>query len=264
MSLWTDRIANASKEDYGRLLYDATVTAQPEHILTLLAKGAMIVPIDEKQNTALHVAAKMGWHLKLEALTSSVADIDVENAKGRTALWYAAVKGHSKCVAILLNHPLKPKRLLDELLTEVVDRKLNVVVDYLLSYLIRERGWEQSKEYGRLMLAAVVNKDKKMIKTFKNRGFSINGGMMEKDGSIQYVNSPDLGSQSYHSNPILEAIRNKDLDMVEYLYSWIGARINIPIIVSLPNKEKVDIVHFSRMYGTPEITQFLEDFLPLN
>lgn len=262
MSFWTDRIANSSREDYPRLLYDASVTGKQEDVLTLLAKGAMILPIDEKQNTALHMAAKHGLSRNLQALTSYVADVDIENRKGRTPLWYAAVKQHYECLTILLNHPIKPKRHLDDLLERVFKQKLYVSVSVLTGYLLQEKGEKGCEKYGGLIESAVVNKDKAMIEVFMNRGFSINGGFMRRDGeeSCHYEDSPDLSSQYYESNPLLIAIKEKDLDMVQWLVSW-GAKIDIPVIVPGYLPEKGGILYFAARKSSSEIAKFLFDTL---
>lgn len=262
--LWHQRIASAKPEDYNQLLYDAVITAEPEHILKLLGLGAMLKSVDDKGNTALHVAAENGLHKNVQAITSFIADIEIENEKERTPLWFAAVKGHMECLTILLNHPKKPDHHLGETLDRVVELKLPKVADALLTYLLAQRGMEKCEKYGVLIEGGVVNQDVEMIKVFMKHGFSLNGGVTRRDGAgrARYRNEPDLTDLFYESNPIITAVRKDNLPMVEWLVEK-GAIVDIRLFGDeLHRYNVVNLLDFAEKRASPEIVEFLKSEMP--
>ncbi|KAL9951628.1 hypothetical protein ACROYT_G044329 [Oculina patagonica] len=54
-------------------------------------------------DTALHGAARYGWHEVVEALLSGRSSINLKDSQGKTALHFACVKGHDRVVELLLN-----------------------------------------------------------------------------------------------------------------------------------------------------------------
>ncbi|XP_078354244.1 transient receptor potential cation channel subfamily A member 1-like [Oculina patagonica] len=56
-------------------------------------------------DTALHGAARYGWHEAVEALLSgrNISSINLKDSQGKTALHFACVEGHDRVVEILLN-----------------------------------------------------------------------------------------------------------------------------------------------------------------
>jgi len=55
---WSSRIENAPKENYNPLLYDATLLAELDDVSNLLNHGALVIPVGNDNETALHLAAK--------------------------------------------------------------------------------------------------------------------------------------------------------------------------------------------------------------
>lgn len=94
MTLWDQRVSNPPSENLNQLLYDATAMAEPENVVTLLARSAMIVPMGEKKDTALHLAAKRGLSQKLAELVKVVPDVNLYDGLDCTPLVFAASKGH--------------------------------------------------------------------------------------------------------------------------------------------------------------------------
>ncbi|XP_078354215.1 transient receptor potential cation channel subfamily A member 1-like [Oculina patagonica] len=56
-------------------------------------------------DTALHGAARYGWHEAVEALLSgrNISSINLKDSQGKTALHFACVEGHDRVVELLLN-----------------------------------------------------------------------------------------------------------------------------------------------------------------
>lgn len=258
--VWNQRIASAKPEDYNQLLYDAAITAEPEHILKLLGLGAMLKSVDEKGNTALHVAAENGLDKNVQAITSFIADIEIENEKERTPLWFAAVKGHMECLTVLLKHPKKPDNHLGATLDKVVQLKLPEVANALLTYLLAQRGREKCEKYGVLIEGGVVNQDPEMIKVFMKHGFLLNGGVTRRDGAgrARYRNEPDLTDQYYESNPIITAVLKGNFPMVEWLVEN-GANVDIRLFGDeIHRYNVVSLLEFAEKRASDEMVEFLK------
>ena len=112
------------------------------HALKLLdsygtgASAAMNTPIDDSNNTLLHLACASGdTHLVL-ALVKRGANVNARNSYGSTALHRAASHGDPKVAAILLQHGAEPN-VVDEdgdtPLTSAVSLRHVAVVQQLLA-----------------------------------------------------------------------------------------------------------------------------------
>jgi ankyrin repeat protein len=262
--LWSQRVSNPPPANLNQLLYDATAMAEPEDVITLLAKGAMIVPIGERMDTALHLAARRGFAVKLEALASVESTVNIEDKYNRAPIAFAALKGHHECVQVLLKHPKKPAYDLSKLLGEAVNEGQSKSVDALLGYLLERRGMERCEKFGDLIESAVKAENKAMIEVFMTRGFPLNGGRVvykTENGKVpftQYDNNPDKTRlRGYVSNPLLTAIKQRSKEMVEWLVEK-GASIEIPVFVPDRKGGDMTILDYAKMEGTPEIVEYLQ------
>lgn len=91
---------DASKKLAGPLHY-AVLRRRPEMVKLLLSLGAAIDGIDERENTALMLAAKNGQAEVVRTLLSKGADKGLRDVSGRTALEHARGQGHQEIVQLL-------------------------------------------------------------------------------------------------------------------------------------------------------------------
>lgn len=278
MTPWQCRIANASKEQYNQLLYDATGTGGPNDVSALLEKGAMLAAFGEKMDTALHLAARRGLTKQLSILASCFVDLSVKNAKGQTPLLSTAKRGHLECIDILLRHHM-PSDDVENALVEAVKARKSTTVDALLKHLLEKKGMKRCEKYIELIEWAVVNQDKETIDSFTNKGFSINGGnyvvASKHEGwlrpyisySDSYQNNPRLKSslfefEGYKSCPLMVAIQRGDIDMVQWLVLKKKATVDLPVFNK--DKKRGHMGEYADKYGQAEIKEFLKNQLVLD
>lgn len=278
MTPWQCRIANASKEQYNQLLYDATGTGGPNDVSALLEKGAMLAAFGKKMDTALHLAARRGLTKQLSILASCFVDLSVKNAKDQTPLSWAAKRGHLECIGILLKHHM-PSDDVENALVEAVKARQSTSVNALLTHLVNSKGMKRCEKYIELIEWAVVNQDKDTIDIFTNRGFSINGGNFvvasKKQGwfgpfiahSESYQNQPRLNAslfelEGYKSCPLMVAIQRGDFDMVQWLVLKKKATVDLPVFNE--DKKRGHMGDYADKHGQAEIKEFLKNNLVLD
>ncbi|OHW99193.1 ankyrin repeat domain-containing protein 52 [Colletotrichum incanum] len=96
-------IAVANKDGCSPL-YSAACQGHPEIVKLLLAKGADATFAENKGWTPVHIASLKGYLKLAEVLLEKCQDcVDVQETVGRTALFFAAMRGHSELVRLLVS-----------------------------------------------------------------------------------------------------------------------------------------------------------------
>lgn len=83
-------------------LFTALEANEHNNASSALSRGANPRARNENQETPLHVAARMGHGVIMEALVRAGAEVDARNALGQTPLHVACAYGHEAEVRILL------------------------------------------------------------------------------------------------------------------------------------------------------------------
>ncbi|KAL7950547.1 ankyrin repeat-containing domain protein [Trichoderma barbatum] len=87
-------------------LYYATMNGHVEAIHLLVEKGADLTALDQFENSILHVASLFGQSgvIMDQLQNGALSSIDRTELDGRTPLFYAAMRGQSEAVGLLLSH----------------------------------------------------------------------------------------------------------------------------------------------------------------
>ncbi|OAQ60148.1 ankyrin repeat domain-containing protein [Pochonia chlamydosporia 170] len=103
------RVANSTRKmgttiELTELLIHAALTANEAWVRALLELGADVTGKDDDEETALHVAARMGHEVVVRVLLENGADVSAKSNDGRTALHIAAKYGYEGVLRVLLEN----------------------------------------------------------------------------------------------------------------------------------------------------------------
>ena len=107
--LGAERLANVATAD--RMLRDAVEANRPEAVKDALAIGANVNAADNRGNTALHDAARIGNLAMLRPLLEAQAWVEEANQNGHTPLHIAAAHAHAQVCLVLMANGADPQRV---------------------------------------------------------------------------------------------------------------------------------------------------------
>jgi len=90
------------QDDWGMTAVSHAVENNHPHIVKLLADANAVLDYTDGNNVPLICAAESGFLPIVEVLLAARANVNIEDANGRTALWHAQNNGHEDIVEVLL------------------------------------------------------------------------------------------------------------------------------------------------------------------
>ena len=90
--------------DLNNKMISAAESGDNEGVIRLLKEGAEVTSMNRKGNTGLHLSARCGYDNVLRTILAHGIDVNLRGYRQRTALMWAAVRGHLTSLQILLDN----------------------------------------------------------------------------------------------------------------------------------------------------------------